>query len=261
MPEVERYEHGRFCWVDFSAADMDRAAAWFSELFGWDVEHQDTHGGPPYAQFTLGGKVVAGVGQLSPEMKAAGVPPVWNNYVGVDDAAAIAKRVVELEGTVVVPVMKVMGAGSLAYFNDPEGANFAVWQAGEHHGAEVVNELNTWSWTELNSWDVERAAGFYGALFGWSFVDAPGAHAYKVARAGNEDRAGMLQIDPSWGKMPPVWGTYFRVEDCDATCKRIEATGGTIRVPPTTLPTGRFAVVTEPDGGTFTIIQRPSENP
>lgn len=257
MTEIAKYEHGRFCWVDFSAADLAKAAEWFSELFGWEVDEQDTEGGPPYAMLKLDGKVVAGMGQLSDEMKAAGVPPMWNNYVAVDDAAKIAERVVALGGTIAVPVMKVMDAGSLAFFNDPEGANFAVWQANEHHGAALVNVPNTWSWSELNSWDIQRAAGFYGELFGWTFADAPGAHAYKVAKVGDEDRAGMLQMNPNWGKMPAIWGTYFRVEDTDATCKKIEASGGTVRVPPTDLPTGRFAVVTEPDGGTFTIIQRP----
>lgn len=255
MSEISEYEHGRFCWVDLSAHDMKAAGAWYSELLGWTVEEQDTQGGPPYAMFMKGDKVIAGIGQTSDEMKQAGVPPMWNNYVSVDDVGAIADKVTSLGGKTIVEPMKVLDAGHLAFFTDPEGATFAVWQAAEHPGATLINEPGAFSWNELLSRDIGKAASFYGELFGWTFVDIPIGHPYKVGKLGDRDQLGLLQIDDNFGPMPAMWSTYFAVADCDATVAKISATGGKVIRPPTDIAPGRFAVVGDPQGGNFNVIQ------
>ena len=71
---------------------MAEAKKFYGEVFGWSVEDQDTGGGPPYAIFTNDRHQVAGLGQMSDEMKAQGIPPHWSNYVNVDDAEAVAAR-------------------------------------------------------------------------------------------------------------------------------------------------------------------------
>ena len=35
MPTRNDFKPGEFCWVDLAAHDLDAAAAWYSELFGW----------------------------------------------------------------------------------------------------------------------------------------------------------------------------------------------------------------------------------
>ena len=67
-----------------------------------------------------------------------------------------------------MPPMQVMDAGSMAIFADPTGAAFSAWQAGEHIGARVCNEPDTFSWNELVSRDVEAAKPFYSSVFGWT---------------------------------------------------------------------------------------------
>ena len=86
MSTRTEYAHGEFSWVDLSSHDMGGAKEFYGNLFGWTAEDQETAGGPPYAMFKKGGKIVGGLGQLNDEMKAQGVPPMWNSYVNVDDA-------------------------------------------------------------------------------------------------------------------------------------------------------------------------------
>lgn len=257
MTEMTKYAPGTFCWVDYVAHDMEAAQRWYAELFGWEAQTQETQGGPPYAMFTNGGKVVAGIGQMSDEMKKAGVPPMWNNYVSVDDAAAVAEQAKALGATVTVPAMKVMDAGSLAFFMDPAGAAFAVWQPGNHHGSQIVNEAVSLSWNELAVRDVAKAQEFYGKLFGWSFSSIPmGEFDYTVIKNGDRDNGGIMPMQgPKWEGVPPHWMAYFAVEDCDATAKLAEASGGAIMVPGTDIPAGRFAVLRDAQGGVFTAIQ------
>ncbi len=64
----------------------------------------------------------------------------------------------------------------------------------------------------------------------------------------------MLQMTPEWGEMPSHWMSYVAVPDVDATARRITALGGKVCVPPTDISVGRFAVVNDPTGATFSII-------
>lgn len=256
MSERTSYEPGVFCWVDYMARDMPAAERWYSELFGWEVVRGDTGGGPPYAMFVKHGKLVAGLGQMSDEMKASDVPPTWNDYACVEDAAATVTKAVELGGTVVVPAMKVMEAGWLAFLTDPAGAHFAVWQPLEHHGAQLVNEHGALSWNELATPDVAQAKAFYGPLLGWRFVDQPmGGFDYTVIKVGERDNGGFMPMTgPEWAGVPPHWMTYFAVDDVDAIAEKVKATGGKICVPPQDIPPGRFSVLEDPQGAVFTAI-------
>ena len=159
--------------------------------------------------------------------------------------------------TVVVPPMRVMDAGSLAFLVDPVGAHFALWQPGEHHGAQRVNEHGALSWNELVTAEVERAEAFYGELLGWTFEAMPMPEMdYTVIKNGERDNGGIMpMVGPQWEGVPPHWMTYFGVDDCDAAAAKAAATGGKVMVPPTDIPPGRFAVLQDPHGGTFTVIE------
>ena len=68
------------------------------------------------------------------------------------------------------------------------------------------------------------------------------------------DRGGMMDMDESWGDMPSHFMVYFHVEDCDASAAKAAELGGEICVPPTNIPPGRFSVLMDPQGATFSIL-------
>jgi hypothetical protein len=41
-------------------------------------------------------------------------------------------------------------------------------QPGHHKGAELVNEIGSWTWNQLASRDLEAAKKFYGDVFDWT---------------------------------------------------------------------------------------------
>ena len=90
MPVRNDFKPGEFCWIDLNAHDLEAATAWYGKLFDWTAVAQDTHGGPPYAFLMKGGAAAAGIGQMSEEMKAQGIPPLWNSYIHVEDSSGIS---------------------------------------------------------------------------------------------------------------------------------------------------------------------------
>jgi predicted enzyme related to lactoylglutathione lyase len=56
------------------------------------------------------------------------------------------------------------------------------------------------------------------------------------------------------GDVPPNWGVYFSVSDCDASVERVEELGGRLLVAPKDIHPGRFAVVADPAGAVFSVM-------
>jgi predicted enzyme related to lactoylglutathione lyase len=259
MTTMTEYPDGLFCWVDLVAHDLEAAQRWYAELFGWKPMTQDSQGGPPYVIFEKDGKAVAGAGQMSEDMKQAGVPPMWNDYVAVADASAIEAKAKTLGAKITVPTMQVFDSGKLCFLADPQGAQFAVWEAGTHPGAGLVNAPGSFAWNELVTPDVEAAKRFYGELFGWNFeTQAMPQFEYTTIKteAGRANGGMVPMAGPQWQGIPPHWMTYFAVEKVDDSLARVERSGGTIQVPATDIPgVGRFGVVADPQGATFTLLE------
>lgn len=253
----ESYGEGEFCWVDLSSKDMSAAKEWYGALFGWTAEDGDTQGGPPYAQLLKDGKVVAGLGQLSDEMQAQGVPPTWNSYVSVKDAAATQAKVEAAGGKVVAPAMQILEFGSMGFFADPTGAVFAVWQPGSHFGAQLCNAPGSFCWNELATRDLDGAKTFYEEIFGWdvSPMDGPSPHPMLMIRNDGRDNGDVIQMNEQWEGIPPHWMVYFAVDDIDATVAKAKELGGQVHVPPTEIPPGRFSVIADAQGAVFSVIQ------
>lgn len=64
-----------------------------------------------------------------------------------------------------------------------------------------------------------------------------------------------MMVGDMWpAEIPSHWMVYFAVADADATAARCAELGGQVPVPPTDIPPGRFAVLTDPQGGVFSIL-------
>lgn len=256
MGVMTSYDDGQFSWVDLVAHDLNDAVEFYTKLFGWHCNMADTQGGPPYGMFQLQGKDVAGVGQMMADMKAQGMPPYWNSYVNVDDIEAVAKKTSDLGGQVVMPVMQVMEAGWLAYIQDPTGGTLGLWQKNQHFGAGLVNVPHTFCWNEFATRDIEKAKDFFGQLFGWEFADNPKSPTkYYIIKNKGKENGGLMQMDERWGEMPPAWMVYFTVESAEKAVAKVSELGGKVVLPPFDIVVGRMAIVSDPQGGTFTVIK------
>lgn len=245
---------GTFCWIELMTTDAPGAKTFYSELFGWQAN--DTPIGPDqvYTIYTLNGKSVGASFQKDERMQQ--VPTHWACYISVASADESAAKAKSLGGEVVQEPFDVMEHGRMAVIADPTGAHFCLWQAKHHPGVGVKGEINTLCWNELLTNDTEKAKDFYTKLFGWTAKTDSGATPYTEWTNGEEHIGGMMQIQPQMGPMPPNWGIYIAVDDCDAKAAKATSLGARIYVPPTDIPhVGRFAVLADPQGAVFNIIK------
>src|SRR3546814_15653764 len=57
------------------------------------------------------------------------------------------------------------------------------------------------------------------------------------------------------GGARPGWMGYLEVADVDAAVAAIEADGGAVHMPATDLPVGRIAMVSDPQGAVFYVME------
>ena len=115
-------------------------------------------------------------------------------------------------------------------------------------------------WYELTASDIPSSSAFYGPVMGWQFKDSgvPGFD-YTIASKGSAMVAGLMGPDMP---MPEFWMLYFAVDDCDATAAKVTALGGALHRAPEDIPgTGRFAIVTDPQGAVFGLMQPSDAQP
>ncbi len=252
MTEINAYPPGTFCWIDLATTNAEGAKKFYAGLFGWRA--RDIPVGPGvFTMLQLGGKEIASLYQLSEQHQAQGVPAHWMSYVAVANADETAAQVKSLGGRVLVSPFDVLDLGRMALSQDPTGAPFAVWQAGNHVGTRLPNQPGTLTWTELITPDPTQARQFYTQLFGWDIQ----THDRDTTFSNRDQRiADMRQTTEAWGNTWPQWRVYFAVADCEASAVKARALGGRIIIPPTNHSViGRFAVLQDSQGALFSIVK------
>ena len=243
---------GTPCWVDYGAADLDAAKAFYTALFGWSYTGGDPEFGG-YLNATVHGEQAAGLG---PQMDPSD-PPRWTTYFATDDAAAAVARIREAGGTVIVEPMEVGPMGTMVVALDPQGNPFGLWQAGTHTGVRVHGEHGALAWNEAMTADSAAARQFYTAVFGFSFAElgpeaggGEGMDYTTFAKGGNP----LGGLGGSQEGMPTGWLTCFAVTDTDAAVATAGSNGGKVTVPAMDTPFGRFAVLEDPWGAPFEVM-------
>ncbi|WP_324275757.1 VOC family protein [Blastococcus brunescens] len=234
--------------------DTEAAKRFYSALFGWEFSGGDPAFGG-YLNATLRGRTVAGMGpQQDPDD-----PPRWTTYFAAADAAAACDRIRAAGGTVLVEPMEVGPMGTFVVALDPQGNPFGLWQAGEHTGYQIHNEPGALAWNEAMVDDTAAAKEFYTAVFGFTFDQmAPEDGAgddYATFGTGGNPLGGLAASDPS---MPKGWLTCFAVASTDDTVAAVEARGGKVVTPAEDTPFGRFAIVEDPWGAPFEVMEDPA---
>lgn len=254
MPELTGPRPDGFpCWVDLGTSDVDAAVLFLQDVLGWEFETT----GPAYGGYRMaraGGKQVAGVGPTQ-----GNAPSAWTVYLAARDTAALTDKAQSLGAQTLVAPMEVPGQGLMSIVMDPTGAAFGLWQPLGHHGFELIEEDGAFTWAEVNTPQAGAAKEFYGELFGLEASDEAGAGTtYYTLSRGDQRAAGILQMTAQWEGVPPHWMVYFRVPDVDAATAAVTAGGGRVHNGPFDTPYGRIAVVGDPTGANFSLLQRPT---
>ncbi|MEV5510755.1 VOC family protein [Streptomyces orinoci] len=111
------------------------------------------------------------------------------------------------------------------------------------------------NWIDLGTPDVEAAAAFYGAVFGWEFQSAgPESGGYGFCQQDGKTVAAIGPLTEEGASS--AWTVYFQTPDADATAKAVEQGGGSVRMAPSdVMEAGRLAAFTDPGGAEFAVWQ------
>jgi predicted enzyme related to lactoylglutathione lyase len=255
-------KEGAPSWVELSTSDEEAALKFYSGLFGWKDDPQPMPaeaGGGAYHMAQIDGDNIAGLSKQQPDEAKQGIPPHWNVYFAVDDVDATVAKVEGAKGQVLMPAMDVMDSGRMAFIADSTGAPVGLWQAKQHQGFGRFGEPGAVTWCELLTSDPEPAADFYKKVLGVDAEATPanGGQPYTLLRAGKgqNEAAGLMKKTEQMGDMPNTWSVYFEVADLDAATARSTELGGSMATPAMEIPEGRFAIVRDPQGAVFGVMQ------
>jgi uncharacterized protein len=123
-------------------------------------------------------------------------------------------------------------------------------------GERTSYPAGTFSWSDLQTDDLDRAKSFYADLFGWSYDDIPigdGA-VYSMAKVRGKSVAGLGERQDE--SIPPHWNVYVTVDDADAVAARAGELGANVIAPPfDVFDAGRMAAFADPQGAILSIWQ------
>jgi predicted enzyme related to lactoylglutathione lyase len=241
-------------WIDLLTPDIDAARAFYQTIFGWEYDI----GNPDFGGYTTartGDRMKAGL--MNNQPGDAPMPAAWSLYFATNDIEADVANAVKQGAKLLYPAMAVGDFGSMATLEDPTGAMFSFWQAGTHLGSQFAEEPGTAAWYELYSSNAKQARDFYMAVLGATADPMPGGMEYYVLKHGEQELAGIMQIDPSWGDFHPHWITYFLVASADETAATATQHGGKVMGPVEDSPFGRIAALMDPHGAAFKVVEPP----
>ena len=127
-PDTEPQVH-TWLWHELLANHADRALEFYQTAFGYSIQPPKKDPSSEYRVLWSSGEARAGILQNPFERTRS----AWIPYVRVDDPAALAERVPELGGRVVLAPRPDVRDGTLALVVDPSGAPVALqkWSPGE----------------------------------------------------------------------------------------------------------------------------------
>jgi uncharacterized protein len=247
---------GKFVWYDVMTTDCKAAEAFYTGVFGWTATDPGV-ADHPYTPLSIQETPVAGLMPIPPP--AAGSPPRWTGYIGVDDVDAMCPRLTAAGGTIHRSPEDIPGVGRFAVVSDPHGAIFILYtQTCEGPAPQLQPDTpGTVGWHELHSNDWDKAFAFYSGLFGWTkreAVDMGPMGTYQTFATGDGPAVGgMMTRRP---EIPgPFWLYYFNVPALDAATARVTKGRGKLLGDPHQVPGGSWIVhCTDPQGAMFAMV-------
>ena len=115
-----------FVHVELNTADPEKAKAFYSNLFQWQLSNVPNAAVPTGTYTTIEVREGTGGGIMK---QVAGGPSGWLAYVEVDDIRAATKKAESLGAEIMKDVTEEVGMGWLSFIRDPTGAVLGLWQS------------------------------------------------------------------------------------------------------------------------------------
>ncbi|PXY27159.1 VOC family protein [Prauserella muralis] len=246
---------GTPCWIELATTDEAVACEFYGRLFGWEFSVKRDPATPTrrYTIATLGGYQVGGLYQAARDQ-----PTGWTVHLAVANTTSTADWVEHLGGTRTLGPVDIPDRGSVLHAIDPSGAPVVFWAPPEDW-AFTVGIPGSFSGVDLNTHDGESADAFYCRLFGFASEQiGEGGIDYTEWRIGPEPVMYRYAMNTqAESTIPPHWMIYFTADPArgtDAMAGQSIMLGGSVVTPPFDTPFGRTAMLADPGGSLFSVI-------
>lgn len=238
-------------WVDLSTPDVDASIDFYRDLLGWEFKTEVTDMGE-YHVASVDDREVCGIMEHPEEMK--GAPAMWTVFFLVEEIDETVEKVGAAGGRVLEPPFEIPNGARVSVVADPTGAMFALIAGNAPvTGVWYSTVPGSVCWTETLSRDTAASVRFYHEVFGWEAESQRGG--YTNFLLNGEKIAGLLpmpeQVSP---EAPSHWSVYFTVESCEVAERAAVDLGGGVLVESMPVEIGHFAVLEDPGGAPFDIM-------
>jgi uncharacterized protein len=172
---------GRIVAFHLPADDVERAAAFYAKIFGWELTRDDD---APTPYDTDPARGTTGIAGALIERAGALKDPI--PVLEVDDADATMAKLERLGG-----LADLRARGAYRYAQDSEGNGIALAQRNGARTRPGMTGPGAFVNFHLPADDVERATAFYGELFGWELRALSGTVPYVVTNPAQPDGPGI----------------------------------------------------------------------
>ena len=241
------------CWIELVTSDPDRARDFYAGLFGWEYESHDTESGRQLVAYR-DGFPVAGIRPSENDGSR------WRLYLATSDHQDTVARAEELGAEITAAPGRLSRIGSRSVLMSPADVKFGLLEP-EADWQFDVGLPGTLMWSELVAIKAQSADAFFTELFGYASEQFGTEHRsdYSVWYLGSESvfaRVSMIRefITP---KTVPHWLLYLGVEAAlgtDELVRQAILLGGRVRVDPYDSSIGRVAVLRDPTGARFALV-------
>jgi uncharacterized protein len=191
---------------------------------------------------------------------SAGQPVTWTLYLASADIMHTAAVFTQHGGRVLHGPADVPGRGRVLIGADPTGGVIGFWQPTARWMFHTADPGSLF-WAELNTWDGARADEFFANLFDYrqQQIDDDIDVDYATWSCGGQTMLGRLQLNENWAdpEISAHWMLHFAVDPrtgTDTAVSRVLELGGRVDIDPYDAELGRIALVTDPFGAAFALI-------
>lgn len=246
--------NGTPCWIELVTTDVPVACDFYGALFGWEFERHDDLREGAHVIAHRDGYPVASV------RESADGRSRWRLFLATEDCAATAAEAGKLGGVITVPRSRVPGLGVKLVLVSPSDDEFGLLEPDPAWQFDV-GLPGTLVWAELVTIKAQAADQFYGGLFGYTSEQFGTEHVsdYEVWYLGADSvlaRVCMIRDHMSPGAHAH-WLLYLGVDEevgTDEMVRTAVAHHGRIRVDPHDSSLGRVAVLRDPLGARFALV-------
>ncbi|HWD06977.1 MAG TPA: VOC family protein [Amycolatopsis sp.] len=244
------------CWIEVACRDEAVTQQFYAGLFGWEYEvHRDP--AAPTGRYwisSLSGEPTGGLYRAGAQSA-----PGWTLHISVPHTASAAEWVEYLGGRVTLGPIAIPDRGSILHAVDASGAPVVFWEA-PPAWRFATGVPNTFSGADLNAHDGAAADHFYTKLFNYASHQIGDGERIDYAEYLIEHEPVLYRyvMGPEYHRdTPPHWLVYFGVDPArgvDAAAGHALMSGGAVVIDPYDTPFGRTAILADPDGAVFAVI-------